>query len=168
MYTLLHISDLHRSPDDQVSNDELISSLIADKDQYAIGSASITGPNAIVVSGDLVHGSPLGSSEYPQDLEDQYRVAFEFLNELAERFVDGDHSRVIIVPGNHDVDWNVSLQAMVEVANTHAACISSSPDKAHRLGGHGMKGSCSKLTMLRNTVSGSNSIGSSSASSIGM
>ena len=34
---------------------------------------------------------------------------------LAEKFLDGDRSRVIIVPGNHDVDWNLAFQAMRRV-----------------------------------------------------
>lgn len=34
---------------------------------------------------------------------------------LADAFVDGDLSRVVVVPGNHDIDWNSSRNAMVAV-----------------------------------------------------
>jgi hypothetical protein len=36
----------------------------------------------------------------------------EFLDELVKRFLDGDRSRVVIVQGNPDIDWNTSLKAM--------------------------------------------------------
>ena len=71
---------------------------------------------AIAVSGDLIHGVPLGADGYEATLAAQYEVAAAFLDELVRRFLDGDRSRVVIVPGNHDVDWNTALAAMTPVA----------------------------------------------------
>jgi hypothetical protein len=115
LFTILHISDLHRSADDPISNDELISTLIADRDRYAREEPKIAPPDAIIVSGDLVQGAPIGSDGYRAVISDQYETALQFLSELADRFVDGDRSRVVLVPGNHDVDWNASRLAMAEV-----------------------------------------------------
>lgn len=112
LFTILHISDLHRSPNDPLSNNELISSLIADRDQYVNEEPAVHAPEAIIVSGDLVQGLPLDSPNYPEDLEAQYQEAYDFLVELTTRFVDGDRSKVILVPGNHDIDWNASFAAM--------------------------------------------------------
>ena len=114
-FSILHISDLHRSPDDSISNTELISALIGDRDRYIHEDPKITVPEAIVVSGDLIHGVPLGTIDYENKLARQYEVAEEFLNELVKRFLDGDRSRLVIVPGNHDIDWNTAKQAFEQV-----------------------------------------------------
>ena len=106
MYTLLHISDLHRSADQPISNKELMSSLIADFQRSAQENPSLPKPDAIIISGDLVEGLPLQSNRYPDALIQQYEEALDLLVSLAEEFVNGDRSRVIMVPGNHDVDWN--------------------------------------------------------------
>jgi 3',5'-cyclic AMP phosphodiesterase CpdA len=111
-FSILHISDLHRSPADPISNAELISALVGDRERYVNESPRIPAPEAIVVSGDLIQGLPLGTTDYETKLDDQYAVADEFLDELVKRFLDGDRSRVVIIPGNHDVDWNTALEAM--------------------------------------------------------
>ncbi len=111
-YTILHLSDLHRSKADPIRNDELISALVGDRDRYADESPSIAAPDAIAVTGDLVQGAALGADGYSADLDEQYTVAEEFLESLSEEFLDGDRGRLVIVPGNHDVDWNGAKAAM--------------------------------------------------------
>jgi 3',5'-cyclic AMP phosphodiesterase CpdA len=59
-YTILHISDLHRSPTHPIGNDELLSSLVSDFERAATEDPTFGPPDAIVVSGDLVQGVPLG------------------------------------------------------------------------------------------------------------
>ena len=113
MYTLMHISDLHRSKANPISNDELQSSLMADCQRFSTEEPPVPLPNAIVVSGDLVAGLALGSANYPADLKEQYSEALELLARFADTFVGGDHSKIIIIPGNHDVDWNMSKSAMI-------------------------------------------------------
>jgi 3',5'-cyclic AMP phosphodiesterase CpdA len=111
-YTLLHISDLHRAKDDPIGNHELLSTLLADRDRFIGERPAISSPDAIVVSGDLIQGAPLGTAEYSKVIDTQYKAASEFLIGLADEFLDGDRSRLVIVPGNHDVDWNMALAAM--------------------------------------------------------
>jgi hypothetical protein len=112
MYTLMHISDLHRSKLNPVTNDELISCLTSDRLRYRTEPYPISLPNAIIVSGDLVAGLPLRSADYPEALKQQYIKALDFLVRLTNAFADGNRSRVIIAPGNHDVDWNMAATSM--------------------------------------------------------
>lgn len=101
---ILHVSDLHRDRNNPISNVVLIDSMERDRDQYTSGQPpAIAAPNLVVVSGDIVQGLKDGASNYDAELERQYAEALEFLNELTDRFVDGDRGRVVIVPGNHDV-----------------------------------------------------------------
>jgi 3',5'-cyclic AMP phosphodiesterase CpdA len=117
-YTILHISDLHRSPADPIGNHELLSALLADRDRAGSEDPAIGAPDAIVVTGDLVYGAPLGQENYEAELDAQYEVAVDFLDLLAENFLDGDRTRLAVVPGNHDIDWNGARAAMVPVAET--------------------------------------------------
>ena len=89
-----------------ISNPELLSSLIADFARIRLEIPDLGRPDAIVVSGDLVEGLTLESDQYPDSLRTQYGEVAEFLASLSDEFLDGDRSRVVIVPGNHDVDWN--------------------------------------------------------------
>ncbi|MGB2728739.1 MAG: metallophosphoesterase [Halobacteriota archaeon] len=115
MYTLMHISDIHRSEVDFISNAELLSCLLTDRDRYSTENPSISKPDAIEICGDLIQGLPLGSSDYPEALKKQYEEAFDLLIKIADAFVEGDRSKVIIIPGNHDVDWNLARSAMEAV-----------------------------------------------------
>jgi hypothetical protein len=115
LFTLLHISDLHRSHDEPIDNDSLIAALLADSDRYLGETPIVPPPGAIVVSGDLVQGAAIGASGWQSLVRDQYRVAGEFLNHLSKRFLGGDRSKLIVVPGNHDVSWNTALAAMERV-----------------------------------------------------
>ena len=45
-------------------------------------------------------------------------IAYSFLTDLCERFLSGDRSRMVLIPGNHDVCWNTSRLAMERVPNT--------------------------------------------------
>ena len=72
-------------------------------------------PEAIIVSGDLVQGVRVGEVDWQAAMNDQYRVANEFLNQITERLLGGDRSKVAIVPGNHDVCWNTSHASMEPV-----------------------------------------------------
>jgi predicted phosphodiesterase len=112
VFSILHISDLHRTPNAKISNAELLSALLSDRDSYTRGGQSIRAPDAIVVSGDVVQGVPLKASKSQPTLQNQYEEAEAFLCDLAEEMVDGDRSKVIIVPGNHDIDWQVAKSAM--------------------------------------------------------
>jgi len=115
MFRLLHISDLHRSPSDPVGNAELISTLVSDHDRQRCEITPIGDYDAVIVSGDIIQGVALDKANSATELKAQYDVAHDFLAELANRFFDGDRARVIIVPGNHDVDWNTARASMEAV-----------------------------------------------------
>ncbi|KTC01161.1 hypothetical protein AO386_23520 [Pseudomonas syringae ICMP 11292] len=122
VFSILHISDLHRTPNAKISNEELLSALVRDRDSYVLGDNPIRAPDAIVVSGDIVQGVSLKASNGQASLQAQYDEAEQFLRKLAIEMVDGDHSRVVIVPGNHDIDWQLAKKAMrlVEVGDLPA------------------------------------------------
>jgi hypothetical protein len=115
MFSILHISDLHRSQDEPVDNDSLVAALLADRDRYMGETPVVPSPDAIIVSGDLIQGAPIEHHRWQELIDNQYRVAEAFLDHLAHRFLGGDRSRIITVPGNHDVCWNTSLASMERV-----------------------------------------------------
>jgi hypothetical protein len=114
-FSILHISDLHRSPNDPISNDELVSALVGDRDRYSREDPPVPSPEAIVVSGDIIQGVPLKAHNHEKELAGQYSVAAEFLDELVRRFLGGDRARLVMVPGNHDIDWNTAFSALEPV-----------------------------------------------------
>ena len=116
MFTIIHISDLHRSPQEPVGNSALVASLINDHDRARLETPAIPPPDAIIVSGDIIQGARLGEAGWVDVVKAQYDVAEGFLGELADRLLGGDRRRVVLVPGNHDVCWNTSFGAMEEVA----------------------------------------------------
>ena len=100
--SILHISDLHRDPDNPIGNSSLLDSLENDRRRYTMEERpQVRSPDLIVVSGDIVHGVRLDAPDADQRLRDQYAEAIDFLNLLAERLLNGNKSRVIVVPGNH-------------------------------------------------------------------
>lgn len=102
--SILHISDLHRDPDNPIRNQVLLDSLERDRDRYTSKEdPRIKPPNLIIVSGDIIQGVKHGTPNAEANLRQQYDEALNFLNNLTDHFVGGDKRFVIIVPGNHDV-----------------------------------------------------------------
>lgn len=110
MPTILHISDLHRTSGPHLSNDELFAAIASDAKRWS--TERIPNPDLVVVSGDVIQGVRIGTSNPDAAIASQYCEASDFLRRLAAQFVDSDRSRVVIVPGNHDVHWDRSLSAM--------------------------------------------------------
>ena len=96
MPTLLHISDLHRTSEPRLSNDELLAAIVSDATRW--DSEGIPRPELVVISGDLIQGAELGAPDPDTEVEAQYQEAGDFLGRLGEEFVDSDRSRIIIVP----------------------------------------------------------------------
>jgi len=115
LFTLLHISDLHRSPNDPIENASLLGALLADKDRYLVETPEVRAPDAAIISGDIIQGVTLNTPDYAAELDRQYDVAHNFLELLADRFFAGDRRRVIVIPGNHDICWNTAHDAMTEL-----------------------------------------------------
>ena len=110
MPTLLHISDLHRTADPRLSNDELLSAIFSDSARWE--AEGIPWPDVIVVSGDVIQGVKADAHEPDASIAAQYAEAIDFLHKLSSKFLSSDRSRVIIVPGNHDVNWSRARRAM--------------------------------------------------------
>lgn len=114
MPTLLHISDLHRTSGPRLHNDELLAAISSDAKRWE--SEGIPSPDIIVVSGDLIRGAGIDACDPDSEIEAQYAEAADLLHRLADKFVGSDHSRVVIVPGNHDVHWGRARSAMTPLA----------------------------------------------------
>jgi predicted phosphodiesterase len=95
---ILHLSDIHLedATQAQVYRTQLETDLIQE--------LKIKRLEYLVISGDVANHST----------EEEYRAAFEMLDGLINRFgLDAD--RVIIVPGNHDINWDDSEAAYLFV-----------------------------------------------------
>lgn len=103
-YSILHISDIHKSK--SVSYDSLLQSLARDMEAYTDGE-NIQRPSFIVVSGDIIQGA------YEDDvIREQYAEASDFLNKLVDMVLQGDKAKMIIVPGNHDMNRKTSKDSI--------------------------------------------------------
>jgi len=110
MPTLLHISDLHRTSSPRPSNEDLLAAIISDSKRWEL--EGIPMPDLIAISGDLIQGAKLAASDPDAEIDAQYREVGDFLNLLCAQFFDSDRSRIVVVPGNHDVNWNRALAGM--------------------------------------------------------
>jgi 3',5'-cyclic AMP phosphodiesterase CpdA len=104
-FSILHISDLHRDPSDELDNSWLLQSLEQDVERYSRQDPQITRPALCIVSGDLVYGVKPNATDPSAELDRQFSQAEEFLAGLADRFFDGDRERIIILPGNHEISY---------------------------------------------------------------
>jgi small GTP-binding protein len=91
---ILHLSDLHFGGDTFAG--VCRTQLEADLTQ----ELGIRRLNYLVLSGDIANRST----------DDEYRVAFAVVDGLVKRF-GLDASRVLVVPGNHDLNWDLSEAA---------------------------------------------------------
>ena len=113
--SVLHISDLHRSKGAEITNAALLASLVKDNDKYTVHEKpQIKSPDIIIVSGDVIRGS-VKQDGSEVEVQGQYDEAVEFLNQLTAQFLNGDKKRIIIIPGNHDVDWKFSKESMIKI-----------------------------------------------------
>jgi HEAT repeat protein/3',5'-cyclic AMP phosphodiesterase CpdA len=91
---ILHLSDLHFGTLDQANlwSNQLTEDLQNDR--------NISHLDALILSGDIANYST----------ETEYNAAKEFINELAREF-QIRRSHIIIVPGNHDLNWELGDKA---------------------------------------------------------
>jgi len=109
---ILHISDLHRTPGAELSNEELWESLRHDvwngydatNKELSDIEPRLPDPgeiDVVVVSGDLT-----------QQAEAKEFVECEgFLQKIVDELLGRNKERLVLVPGNHDVDWTCSKEA---------------------------------------------------------
>ena len=106
--TILHISDIHKV--DDVNYHSLLESLKRDIVNW--NNENIPIPQFIVISGDLIQGAKTDA-----EIISQYREVRDFLDNLVTLLLGGDKKRLIMVPGNHDVNRSRSTQSMKESEN---------------------------------------------------
>ena len=107
-YTILHISDLHKSKDDSYA--DLFESLRKDSESYV--QQGIKLPEIIVISGDIVEGAKDDDPKPDKTIKEQYKEAEEFLTSMCDFFLGGEKRRLIMVPGNHDLNRPYSKNVM--------------------------------------------------------
>lgn len=104
MVSILHISDLHRDPRHEITNDALVDSLLRDRQRYTRDeNQAIKSPDLVIVSGDIVTGVRHDHPNADAEVKRQYENAHEFLSRLTDNLLGGDKERLILVPGNHDI-----------------------------------------------------------------
>ena len=104
--SILHISDLHKP--EGLSYETLLDSLCDDRDRWK--KERIVPPSYIVISGDLIQGAYTDA-----EIQEQYDEVSKFLNKLVNEFLNGDKLRLIMVPGNHDMNRACSSKSMKEL-----------------------------------------------------
>lgn len=107
-FSILHISDLHKGENNDFTH--LFASLCNDADSY---EHIIPKPEIIVVSGDLAEGA--NGDDADKVIQKQYEEVEVFLNQLVAHFLNGDKSRIIIVPGNHDLFRGATIKSMTVI-----------------------------------------------------
>src|ERR1700719_3192680 len=113
-FTILHISDLHRDPEDAINNKWLLDSLEKDFSQFEQQEPKIQRPTLCIVSGDLIYGAQPGTDGEKEE-QQQYEQALEFLVSLADRFFEGNRARIVILPGNHDVSYQAVVASAQQI-----------------------------------------------------
>ena len=93
----------------------MVAALLHDRDRYVGEEPAVTAPDAIIISGDIIQGVRLGDPDAESKISTQYQEAEDLVRQLAEAFVGGQMDKIVIVPGNHDVDWNGCLGSMAIV-----------------------------------------------------
>jgi len=72
-------------------------------------------PEIIIVSGDIIQGTGKDAEKPDCVLRDQYDQAELFLGTLADRLLGGNRQRIIIVPGNHDINFPKMFSSLKEI-----------------------------------------------------
>ncbi len=91
---ILHLSDIHLGTSDQANN--YFSQLYTDLKQ----NLKVKQLNYLVLSGDIANYSTV----------EEYDAAFELVDKLVNRY-GLNPDRVITVPGNHDLNWDLSKKS---------------------------------------------------------
>lgn len=98
MPTILHISDIHRTPDEPVTNDEILNALVADLRKHS--EEGIPAADVLVISGDLVQAAE------PEEYQEAKQLVEQLMDVLAL-----PRERLVVVPGNHDIHWPTAEEA---------------------------------------------------------
>ena len=98
-----------------MSNDMLLSCLLLDLEKQRAEDPPIHKCDVAVVTGDLIRGATIDEGNVSETLTRQYQEVKSFLVRLSRELFDGDLSRIFVVPGNHDVCWQICSKSMETV-----------------------------------------------------
>jgi Icc-related predicted phosphoesterase len=90
---ILHIADLHRTPDEAVTNEN-----VRHYFEKALDEIDDSKLDLIVIAGDLTQTAD----------ETEYKEAEVFIKCLVNKYLGGDIRKCIMVPGNHDISWSLA------------------------------------------------------------
>lgn len=113
-YSILHISDIHKIQG--VEYEVLLQSLRRDLDSFTTHD-DVLPPSFVVVSGDLIQGAYT-----EEEISAQYLEVDGFLKGVCELYLGNDRSRLIIVPGNHDVSRVATTNSMAPASRDYQIC----------------------------------------------
>ena len=100
----LHLSDFHLKENDKWSQDVVLQSLLTDiSNRYSNGDRI----DFIFITGDLAFSGK----------REEYLIVEDFLNKLLRETAVPD-DRLLIVPGNHDINRNIEVDAFVGAKRT--------------------------------------------------
>lgn len=88
---ILHLSDVHFGKEEQADN--YFTQLASD----LTNNLEIKQLDYLVISGDIANRST----------EQEYEAAFQMVDKLVNKY-ELDYNRIVIVPGNHDLNWELS------------------------------------------------------------
>lgn len=91
--TLLHLSDIHRTPDEPVTNANILDALRADLKRHR--EEGLSKPDFLIITGDITQSAQ----------EEEYDDAFELITSLTAELSIPSIEHVVLVPGNHDINW---------------------------------------------------------------
>ena len=109
-YSILHISDIHKAQG--ITYDALLQTLERDLISFT-ETEGIMKPSFVVISGDIIQGA-----HTDEEIRKQYAEAEDFLTKLCGLYLDNEKERLIIVPGNHDVNRARSKASMKESSSS--------------------------------------------------
>ena len=95
---VLHLSDIHRTPEEPLETQEILHGIKADLARQR--DEGLPSPDVVVISGDIT-----------QETEpNEYKEAKDLIEGLLDE-LSLNRSRLVIVPGNHDVRWESCYDA---------------------------------------------------------
>lgn len=99
---ILHISDIHMGASNKPDRDYL--QLVTDLER----ELEVSYLDYIIISGDIGYHSN----------REEYNAAFELIDKLVKRY-KLNPNRIIVVPGNHDLNWELSKEAFSSISDTN-------------------------------------------------
>jgi hypothetical protein len=73
-----------------------MSALVGDRSRYVREDPAIRPPDAIVISGDIIQGVPLGTTDAPPKIASQYATAETFIAMILYEAIEGGVLKIIL------------------------------------------------------------------------